>query len=305
MTYEILKKSDVNEIVQIAKEVFVHDIIDADIFIEKSFEDPYYDPELCWVAKENNEIVGFIVGGYRDYEKGKFGYIKLIGVAPEFQRKKVASNLLQKVEEKVKAMGATELKMMDIPLNYFMPGLDPRYTECFVFLLKNGFNKVGENHNMNVDFTDNDFSTAAQEKVLTKEGFEIKRADKGDFEGVMEFVRPIWKLWEYEIEQSYKNNPITLHIAKLQGKVVAFSMHSGNNKGLPWFGPMGTDPSLRGKKMGEILLKRCLADQKAVGFNYSIIPWVGPTPFYLKTVNAKVSRVFWTLSKPLVNKEGK
>jgi GNAT superfamily N-acetyltransferase len=192
---------------------------------------------------------------------------------------------------------------MDVPLNYFMPGVDPRYTEGIIFLLKSGFDKVAEHVNMNVDLISQDLKTDTEEKKLAKEGIIIRRATPEDKEIIFKFSDAYWQLWNHEISQTYNNNPITLHIAIDKDRVAAFSAHSGNNIGLPWFGPMGTDPEYRGKMLGEILLKRCLADQKNMGFRYSIIPWVGPIGFYLKAVDAHISRVFWAFKKNLVPKK--
>ena len=98
---------------------------------------------------------------------------------------------------------------------------------------------------------------------------------------------------------SFNSDPIAIHVALVAGEVQAFSGHNGNNIGMGWFGPMGTDPSLRGKGIGEVLLKRCLQDMKDWGLKTSIIPWVGPIGFYAHFANAVISRVFWRFEKRL------
>lgn len=300
---EIIQKLDINEIADLANRTHLYDRFTPKLIYEKCFEDPDYDAELNILYRKNNQIIGFLIGGFRNFEKGKFGWIKLMAVDMIYRRKKIATQLLNQLENKLISKGATDIKVMDISPNYYMPGLDPRYTEGVVFLLQNGFERVGEYFNMEADLTGNiDLNTNILEEKLIKDSIEIKRAELSDFEPTIEFIRPIWKSWEYEVKQTFKNQPISLHIAKYRGKVVAFSAYAANNIGLPWFGPMGTDPNMRGKKLGEILLKRCLADQKNQGHKISIIPWVGPIGFYLNAVNAKITRVFWTFKK-LIQKD--
>ena len=103
--------------------------------------------------------------------------------------------------------------------------------------------------------------------------------------------------WSGEVISAFQNNPITLFIAEQDENLLAFSAHEGNNKGTGWFGPMGTDPALRGKGVGGILLKKCLKDMKEMGFVKATIPWVGPIPFYMHYADAKVERIFWRYEK--------
>ena len=96
---------------------------------------------------------------------------------------------------------------------------------------------------------------------------------------------------------AFDNTPISLHLAFLDGELGAFSAYDLNNKTMAAFGPMGTKPVFRGKGVGAILLKRCLDDQKKQGHAQSVIPWVGPIPFYARTVNARIDRIFWRYQK--------
>jgi hypothetical protein len=66
-----------------------------------------------------------------------------------------------------------------------------------------------------------------------------------------------------------------------------------------WFGPMGTAPGAQLSGIGGILLRRCLADQRAAGHTRVQIGWVGPVPFYSRTVGAYIERVFFLYRKQL------
>ena len=74
------------------------------------------------------------------------------------------------------------------------------------------------------------------------------------------------------------------------GAAVAFTAHDGNNRGLGWFGPMGTLPAHRGRGLGEALVLRCLADVRTRPEG-RVIAWVGRS-FYARTCGAVPERRF-------------
>jgi hypothetical protein len=57
---------------------------------------------------------------------------------------------------------------------------------------------------------------------------------------------------------------------------------------------MGTGGELRKLGIGGVLLRRCLNDMRELGHvRTAQIGWVGPIPFYARTVDAYVERVYW------------
>ena len=87
--------------------------------------------------------------------------------------------------------------------------------------------------------------------------------------------------------------------------MLGFSAYDANNigasaTGTGWFGPMGTAAAARGRGVGAVLLKRCLADMAAQGHAVSTIPWVAPVGFYAHHVGAHISRVFYRYEKRVV-----
>ena len=51
--------------------------------------------------------------------------------------------------------------------------------------------------------------------------------------------------------------------------------------------------------LGRVLLRRCLADQRAAGQRTAQIGWVGPLRFYSRAVGARAERVFWLYGREL------
>jgi mycothiol synthase len=273
------------------------DTIDADLLNEKLNDDPYADPELCFTALLNGQPVGFLYCVRRTIGGQENGYVKLMAVAAAYRRRKIGTLLYETAEKMLIAKGATHIRWYDVPLNYFMPGLDPRYTEAICFATKQGFKQSGEAINMLVDLTARDWTTSSEEEVLKKKGVEVQRAGSEDIPALKELIQKEWELWDFELDMAMKDDPPSVHIALINGSVKAFSMHNGNNKGTGWFGPMGTHPDARGLGVGSVLLKRCLADMRHQGHQHAVIPWVGPVAFYSHYADARINRVFWRMEK--------
>jgi ribosomal-protein-alanine N-acetyltransferase len=57
------------------------------------------------LAKENEEVAGFVIGLVDDYGEVKLGHIVTIDVIPKYRRKGIATKLLQKVEKEFQNTG--------------------------------------------------------------------------------------------------------------------------------------------------------------------------------------------------------
>lgn len=119
------------------------------------------------------------------------------------------------------------------------------------------------------------------------EGVKIKRAFVGDKEEILSFVRTNFsKSWVYEAEHAILEPVPKCFIATYEGKLVGFACF--DSSALGFFGPIGVDSSMRGKKIGEALLLRTLNAMKEYGYQYAVIGWVSDAEnFYRKTVGAE------------------
>ncbi len=270
------------------------------LFKEKTFDDPDFDPDLTLIARDRNEIIGFMMGVIRNHKRlGKIGYIKLMAVKASERRRGIASRLYEIIHDKFVQAGCERERIYESHPNYFQPGIDPLYTEAICFVERKGFKKINDTANMICNLAEQNFDTSLEEEKLSNQGIVIKRAGEEDYNSTMEFINKEFDLWENEVNIAFKNNPISIHIAIYNDKVVGFSAYDTNNLNTGWFGPMGTSQMMRGRNIGAVLLKRCLNDQKNQGHPFAIIPWVGPIPFYSHYCNAKVQRVFWRYEKIL------
>lgn len=292
---------DFNPVLQLLNTNCEWDTFSADLLYEKLYQDPIWNPKTTLVATTDNQIIGFIQGVTRLIRGTIYGFIKLMAVNEPQRRQGIGSALFQNLENRFIDMGVEIFKIYDVPLNYFMPGIDPRYTPAICFAQKMGFQHTGDAINMTVDLNDRNWNPQTQIDKLKNENIEISRATVADKQELYDFIVTEWPLWQNELEMAYTSDPVAIYIARKNGKIKAFSAYNGNNVGTGWFGPMGTHSDVRGKGVGNTLLYLCLNDIKKSGLTHAIIPWVAPIGFYAHYANAKISRVFWRFEKKLLN----
>lgn len=292
MQLQPISYEDLEEITEIARRTLVYDKITREVIAEKIFDEPRYRPEHAMKAILHERIAAFMVGHVSVRNGRKVAWIKFFATRPEFRRLGAAKTLLADLEQKFRAEAVEQIRTLDCPPNYLSAGIDPRYTEAVALFTRRGYRREDENFDM-ICSLDRNFSTQDEEDRLRSMGLTVGRLADEDRPSLFELVRTHWPGWLYECERAIENSPCSVHVALDGKRIVAFSAYEGNNRGTGWFGPMGTDPEYRGKRIGEVLLKRCLADLRGLGHSQAIIPWVGPLYFYLNTVGARVSRVLW------------
>lgn len=299
MTQKSYLPSYLNNIVNLLNVTHRFDRFNADLVREKIEADPDYDPDLIPTVWEGEELIAFMHGVVRDVGERKIAYIKFMAVHNNQQRSGLGRDLYVQLEQKFIAQGATTVRFFDVPLNYYMPGIDPRYTKAVCFAEKMGFKRFGDSFNMEVDLKNTHLETDETEALLRARNITVQRATKSDKAQLLSFIKTHFTLWHHEIKNMYQQHPIAIHIARENGTLIAFSGHSGNNMDRAWFGPMGTDPEKRGRGVGAVLLKRCLHDLRLKGFDTATIPWVAPIAFYAHHVNAEIERLFWRYEKQI------
>ncbi len=293
------KDEDFNAVLELLKKSLVHDEITSELLKEKLQGDPHFDREMVLVTEDGDRITGFMQGVTRDIRGERIGYLKLMAVDPDNRKKGIARQMYGMMEDLFRKRGVRKVRIFDVPLNYFQPGIDPRYTEALCFAWRMGFARFDDTTNLIADLEGRDWETARMEHDLAEEGIVISRATEEDRVELLRFIEDEFALWRHEVSMAFQREPVAIHIARFNDRIRGFSAYNGNNVGNGWFGPMGTSNVLRGRGIGEVLLKRCLSDLKAEGNKKAIIPWVGPIAFYAHHAGANVDRVFWRFEKPL------
>jgi len=266
---------------------------------------PHADPDLHLVALDGTEVVATGMASTRPTAaNGLAGHLDLLAVSCSRARQGVGRALLAALEERLGSRGVSVVRAGGNAPCYAWPGVDVRYTGMVQLLSSAGYLRRdgdgGEAVNMSVRLAAGTpwLDTSSDEARLVAAGFVVQRLEPGD----PDFAR-FMTGWSphlaWEVEQSAQRRPSACHVARRTdtGDYVAFACHHSNRAG--WFGPMGTDPSVRRFGIGSVLLRRCLADVAAEGRTEAQIAWVGPVGFYARGVDARISRVFWLFEKLL------
>lgn len=296
-----LEERDLPRMTEIAQRGLEFDEVHEALIREKTLGAFDFDPELGLVSERDGRVVAFAQGALGQMDKNRsVGYVRLMVVDRAWRRQGIGGELLRELEQRLKARGAETVQIFDCPHNYFMPGVDFRYTEAYCFLLKHGYEVFRENHNLLCELDVNAWPDLdEQARSMMQHGIEVRRARPEDRASIDAFLEEHWPAWKFEVHNALANDPVSLYIGLTEGRTVAFSGYQGNNRSLSWFGPMGTSPDLRGKGIGGILFRLCLRDLARQGWKTAIIPWVGPVRFYARFGGARLDRCFWAYRKSL------
>ena len=242
-------------------------------------------------------VIGVVLGSI-SHRDASIGHVDLIAVDPAERRRGVARQLLARAEGALAGLGADDVVLAGNPPYYAWPGIDVRYTPALCAAMALGFAQDQPAWNMTADLRLLP-ETGPDEERLAAEGVTIRRAEPGDTAELVAFALANWGTgWAAEISHSIGRDRAGCHVAlESDGTLLGFAAYGSSRP--TWFGPMGTTPAARGRGIGSLLLRRCLADQRAAGYDSAQIGWVGPMPFYSTAVGARVERVFFLYRKQL------
>ncbi len=294
-----LSEADLPALLRLCQRTLPFDRFTLPLLRRRVLDEPHRTPAYQLTAWDGDRLVGVMLGGVRETDEGPMAWIRLVTVDPAYRRRGLASHLLEELEGRLRADGLRRLRVGNSAPNYFWPGLDVRFTSAFCFLQHHGFHRIGEAVDMQVDLAARDWDTGEEEARLAREGYTIRRLRAEDREAFSAWLQEWWSpVWRYEALSSYENEPISTFVAARDGRICAFASYNVTmfENG---FGPMGTEPELRGRGLGRVLFWRCMADMKALGHSTADICWVGPIAFYARVADAWIHRVFWWLEKAL------
>lgn len=269
---------------------------------ESVFEDPDYNPDLLLRMMDGDKVAAVAAAvtrkSLRKPGDPPIGFVKILAVAPEYQRQHLGSQLLDEVERRLQEIGADAVLIFGDSPDYLRPGVDFRLTPLVCFLQRRGYTASRHAVNMDVDLARANLETAADERRLREVGIEIRRLETGDAKTFEAYMSENWSWgWMWEACRTLKHDLIETHIALKDGKIVGFA--SANASGPGQFGPMGVHPDLRRHGVGGVVLKRCLADLRDLDYAIGEIQWVGPIGFYARQVGATLSRCFFQFERAL------
>ncbi len=258
-------------------------------------------PVVALGAYRDGLLTGVLIGSVSGRDSAH-GHVDLVAVDPAHRRRGVGRALLSYAEEKLAALGATEVLLAGNPPYYAWPGIDVRYTPAICAAQALGYTQDRTAWNMTADLSYDGSpalrTTEPAERRLAGRGVTVRRAEPADLPALASFARSVFGgTWDAELAGSIGRDRAGCHLAERDGAVLGFAAWGSSRPS--WFGPMGTAPAAEGTGIGGVLLRRCLADQRASGVTAAQIGWVGPVRFYSGSAGARIERVFFLYRRTL------
>lgn len=258
------------------------------------FADPDFDPALFLALEGGGRPVGFAVAVVRD----GIGFLKLLGVLAGARRRGAGARLLGEIERALGFRGARRVFYDGAAPAYFRPGLAAGNRGGRAFLERHGYRVTGERQSLVVDLRGVDLGTSAAEARLRGGGITFRRAAPEDREFLECQIGALFPgPWAIEARRAAGVRPPALHLALGGGRLAGFAARGGCGPDV--FGPMGTAEGHRGRGIGEVLLKRSLADIRDAGFDRALIGWIGPAEYYRRRVPVERAITYLVMEKEL------
>ena len=242
--------------------------------------------ESCLFADDEPAIVRGdpSVGVVASARSGDDGFIKLLAVAPEFQRQGHGSRLLAAAEADVLGDDgkATLTVGADAPY-YLFPGVETSLTPMLGLLESRHYQRAEANYNMGLDLSRLPPSLPGP-----------VRAGPDARDEVDAFMAAHWPNWRAEVIKALARG--TLLVERDDKGILGFCAWDVNRGGL--LGPIAVRLDLIGSGAGRALLIDALHCMRGEGRAHIEISWVGPLVPYAR-LGATVSRVFFVYRKKL------
>lgn len=264
---EILNYSQVYEAdtVELWNRTLTYDPITVNKFRKQALFDDNFDQELCFVAVEDNKLIGFLLATKRKFpylERGlepTRGWINVMFVEKSCWRKGIGEKLVARAEEKLKSMGAETVTLGAYSPNYFFPGVDKdNYKEAIAFFEKLGYKAGKESYSMCKNLHGYKISEESKEKLAkaVEAGYSFINFDYKYSLELLEFLKnEFGGGWKRNALISMQNNnaeDCILLVLNGEGKIAGFCMRMIDGNPMR-FGPIGVKAETRNYGIGGIL----------------------------------------------------
>jgi mycothiol synthase len=237
-----------------------------------------FNPLGAPVARDGDKVVGFMCGMVRKYmmedqtPDTDRGFITLFAVDKDYQRQGIGTGLWEQVEGYFKSKDVKTALVGTFAPNYFVPGVDQvAYAGAIEFLKKQGFTvpvTVLSMDSFLVDLVTPEWIIEKEAK-LRSEGIVFEAFRPEHTLPLLDHLRECFPGdWQRYIRESMVRKTMgqfersEIYVAMYNGKCLGFCQHEHER-----FGPFGTDPEVRGRGIGAVLLLMCLRGMKKLAIH--------------------------------------
>lgn len=265
------------DVINLWNDVLSWDLISTNKFRKQIIFDDNFNSQLSYVAIENENVVGYILGTKRIFpylERGlepKRGWINVIFVHPNYERRGIGKSLVSKVEENLKELGSENITIGAYSPNYIFPGIDKEnYKSAINFFNKLGYVAGDQSYSMCKDLHSYELSeeTIQKLKIAKEKGFSIIKFDYKYALETLEFAKvEFGGGWKRNLLISMQNNTAedcVLLVLNKEENLVGFCMRMIDGNPMR-FGPIGVAKTVRNYGIGGILFDIMQYEMKKQG----------------------------------------
>ncbi len=284
---------DRKEVLSLWAEALPLDAVTEEIFETRVLLDENFDAEAFLLARDNNNLVGFIIGAYArrmplgdaDPNGGRC-WITILAVHPKSNMEEVGGKLLSELEQRFKKLGKKECFVSGYPPGYFAPGIDQKaYTPLLALFQSHGYAPYHEALSMDAPIVLFEVSEDVKklERTLNENGIVIRQYQRSDLLRFLDFLERTmpsdWVRVERrnlrKIEEgTFRTDQITV-VAKSKmaqkatgNDIIGYCQFEGSH-----FGPFGVSDAFQGKGIGTVLLARTIERMKQQGYHNAWVMW--------------------------------
>lgn len=270
-------QADEAAVVALWNETLTMDTITVSKFRKQVLLDENFDTTLCYVAKVEQQTIGFLLAMKRKFpylERGleaTRGWISVLFVKAGYQRQGIGSALVRQAEVDLRKSGAKEITIAAYSPNYFFPGVDiDHYQKAVSFFKKCGYMEEETSYSMAKDlhqFAVED-SVCKQLAKAEADGFQFINFDYRYAIKLLQFAKEEfgggWKRNVLLAMQANTAEDCILIVLNKADEIVGFCMRMIDGNPMR-FGPIGVRADIRNYGIGGILLNRMQSEMKKRG----------------------------------------
>lgn len=263
-------------VIDLWNETLTSDLVSLQKFRKQIIYDDNFDTELCYVALQDDKVIGFLLGTKRKFpylERGlepKRGWINVMFVAKDYQRQGIGSKLVDRVENALIELGVDNITLGAYSPNYFFPGIDiEAYQNAINFFEKKGYVGSEESYSMCKDLHGFYLSDEWRKKkqLAEQKGFIFRNYKNSDAIALLEFAKVNfgggWKRNALLAMQANEAEDLIYLVLKGE-EIVGFAMRKIDGNPMR-FGPIGVCEKVRNDGIGGILFELMQQEMCAKG----------------------------------------
>lgn len=269
-----------NEIVELWNNCCTFDPITITKFRNQALYDDNFNTDLCFIALDNQKVVGFILATKRIFPYLERGleetrcWINVLFVDKEYRNQRIGEHLYQLTENKLKEMGVKEITLAAYSPNYFFSGIDEvNYYEASQFFKKQGYISSDLHYSMGRKLFGFKYSNEIinNKKIAEEQGYKFVNFKNEYSIELLNFLKKEfgggWKRNALISMRNQTAEQLILLVLDKDNKICGFSMSAIDGNPMR-FGPIGIAKEKRNEGLGSILLQYSFEQLEKRGIHY-------------------------------------